>query len=99
MQQSVLVDVVEIDPVVIDYAMQFFNFPVPRAVYIEDGREYIKNAPADTYDYVLHDVFTGGSAPPHLFSLEALQHIKRIMKPDGILSVVSTICDIPISLP
>ncbi|RUS13632.1 S-adenosyl-L-methionine-dependent methyltransferase [Endogone sp. FLAS-F59071] len=35
------------------------------------------------YDYVLHDVFTGGSLPVQLFSVEALRDIKIVLKKDG----------------
>jgi len=87
-QQGVLVDVVEIDPVVADYASMYFDWPTPHQLFIQDGRQYIKNADENKYDYVIHDVFTGGGVPPSLFSLEALHDIQRIMKPDGVLALV-----------
>ncbi|KAF9560311.1 hypothetical protein EC968_006246 [Mortierella alpina] len=86
-QLGVLVDVVEIDPVVADYASKYFDWPAPNNLYIQDGRQFIKSAPEGKYDYVIHDVFTGGGVPPSLFSLEALQDIQRIMKPDGVLAL------------
>ncbi|KAG9323270.1 hypothetical protein KVV02_006293 [Mortierella alpina] len=86
-QLGVLVDVVEIDPVVADYASKYFDWPTPNNLYIQDGRQFIKSAPEGKYDYVIHDVFTGGGVPPSLFSLEALQDIQRIMRPDGVLAL------------
>ncbi|KAG0214632.1 hypothetical protein BGX28_001670 [Mortierella sp. GBA30] len=86
-QLGVLVDVVEIDPIVADYASMYFDWPKPHQLFIQDGRQFIKNAPEGKYDYVIHDVFTGGGVPPSLFSLEALQDIQRIMKPDGVLAL------------
>ncbi|KAI9242272.1 MAG: hypothetical protein BYD32DRAFT_403769 [Podila humilis] len=86
-EQGVLVDVVEIDPVVADYASLYFDWPKPHQLFIQDGRQFIKNAPEGKYDYVIHDVFTGGGVPPSLFSLEALQDIQRIMKHDGVLAL------------
>ncbi|KAI8873108.1 S-adenosyl-L-methionine-dependent methyltransferase [Ramicandelaber brevisporus] len=88
-KQRVKVDVVEIDPAVYHAALKYFNLPDDlHRVFIQDGRKFIQEAQTATYDYVLHDVFTGGSVPPSLFSVEALSHIKRIMKPDtGILSL------------
>ncbi|KAI8605076.1 hypothetical protein EDD21DRAFT_364565 [Dissophora ornata] len=86
-QQGVLVDVVEIDPVVADYASMYFDWPKPHQLFIQDGRQFIKNAQEGKYDYVIHDVFTGGGVPPSLFSLEALHDIQRIMKPDGVLAL------------
>ncbi|KAG0367526.1 hypothetical protein BGZ54_003719 [Gamsiella multidivaricata] len=85
--EGVLVDVVEIDPVVADYASMYFDWPKPHQLFIQDGRQFIKNAPKGKYDYIIHDVFTGGGVPPSLFSLEALQDIQRIMKPDGVLAL------------
>lgn len=81
-------DVVEIDPVVVDYASLYFDWPDPHQLFIQDGRQFIKDAPEGRYDYVIHDVFTGGGVPPSLFSLEALQDIQRILKPDGVLAMV-----------
>ncbi|KAG0258459.1 hypothetical protein BG011_003282 [Mortierella polycephala] len=86
-QHGVAVDVVEIDPVVADYASTYFDWPKPNQLFIQDGRQFIKSAPENKYDYVIHDVFTGGGVPPSLFSLEALQDIQRIMKPDGVLAL------------
>ncbi|KAF9896083.1 hypothetical protein BX616_008174, partial [Lobosporangium transversale] len=86
-QKGVLVDVVEIDPVVANYATQYFDWPQPHRLFIQDGRQFIKDAPEGEYDYVIHDVFTGGGVPPQLFSLEALYDIQRIMKPDGVLAL------------
>ncbi|KAF9930804.1 hypothetical protein FBU30_011253 [Linnemannia zychae] len=86
-QHGLLVDVVEIDPAVVDYATEFFDWPAPNEKFIQDGRQFIKNAPAGKYDYVIHDVFTGGGVPPSLFSLEALHDIQRIMRPDGVLAL------------
>ncbi|KAF9371278.1 hypothetical protein BGX21_005204, partial [Mortierella sp. AD011] len=86
-QHGVLMDVVEIDPVVADYASKYFDWPKPNELFIQDGRQFIKNAPEGKYDYVIHDVFTGGGVPPSLFSLEALHDIQRIMKPDGVLAM------------
>ncbi|KAF9975788.1 hypothetical protein BGZ65_008097 [Modicella reniformis] len=86
-QLGVLVDVVEIDPVVADYASMYFDWPHPHQLFIQDGRQFIKDAPEGKYDYVIHDVFTGGGVPPSLFSLEALHDIQRIMKPDGVLAL------------
>ncbi|ORX94320.1 S-adenosyl-L-methionine-dependent methyltransferase [Basidiobolus meristosporus CBS 931.73] len=87
LQKGVEVDVVEINPTVYQYARNYFQLPTPTQVYLQDGRGFIETAPTGHYDYVLHDVFTGGSVPPSLFTQEALLHIKRILKPDGILAL------------
>ncbi|KAF9551682.1 hypothetical protein EC957_006575 [Mortierella hygrophila] len=86
-QHGLLVDIVEIDPAVVDYATEYFDWPAPHEKFIQDGRQFIRNAPEGKYDYVIHDVFTGGGVPPSLFSLEALHDIQRIMRPDGVLAM------------
>ncbi|KAJ2801075.1 hypothetical protein H4R20_003823 [Coemansia guatemalensis] len=87
-RQNVRVDVVEIDPAVYDAAVRFFHLPRNlNAVHLMDGRRFIDEAPAETYDYVVHDVFTGGSVPASLFSQSAVTQLRRILKPDGILAM------------
>lgn len=57
----------------------------------EEAKELKKRIAAATapllYDYVLHDVFTGGSLPVQLFTVEALMDIKTVLKKDGILAL------------
>ncbi|KAJ2312911.1 hypothetical protein IWW52_004724 [Coemansia sp. RSA 2704] len=86
--QNVRVDVVEIDPAVHEAAVKFFKLPKKlNAVHIMDGRRFIDEAPASTYDYIIHDVFTGGSVPPSLFSQSAVSQLRRILSRDGVLAM------------
>lgn len=41
------------------------------------------------YDYVIHDVFTGGAEPASLFAVEFLSSLRRTMKPNGSIAIVS----------
>ncbi|CAG8591953.1 4837_t:CDS:2 [Paraglomus brasilianum] len=84
---NITLDIVELDPIVYDYAINYFKLEKKHNIYIQDGRRFIENAPPRKYDYVLHDVFTGGSVPSSLFSTKALEQIKRIMKDDGVLAL------------
>ncbi|KAJ1960191.1 hypothetical protein GGI12_003940 [Dipsacomyces acuminosporus] len=87
-EQNVRVDVAEIDPAVYQAAVDFFLLPKNlNGVYLEDGRQFIDKAPAHTYDYIVHDVFTGGSVPSSLFSQSAVAQLHRILKPDGVLAM------------
>ncbi|KAI8809720.1 S-adenosyl-L-methionine-dependent methyltransferase [Cladochytrium replicatum] len=84
------VDIAELDPVVYKFAVDHFDLPVdPRAeVSIGDARLLLQKIKAvGLYDYVLHDVFSGGSVPAQLFTLEAFESIAKVLKPDGILAV------------
>lgn len=83
------VDLVELDPAVYDYARKYFDLPEPYSVHIGDGRAFLDTAPEGVYDYVLHDVFTGGLVPGKLFTIEALDRAKKVLKEDGILALVS----------
>ncbi|KAJ1928144.1 hypothetical protein IWQ60_002311 [Tieghemiomyces parasiticus] len=81
-------DIVEIDPAVYRFAREYFGLAELHGVYLQDGRAFIEQGNlTDAYDYVFHDVFTGGSVPATLFSVEALTHIRRILKPSGILAL------------
>ncbi|KAJ2776877.1 hypothetical protein H4R18_005444 [Coemansia javaensis] len=87
-ESNVRVDVVEIDPAVHEAAVRFFGLPTTlNAVHLMDGRRFIDEAPAGTYDYIVHDVFTGGSVPAALFSQSAVAQMRRILRPDGILAM------------
>ncbi|TPX66478.1 spermidine synthase [Spizellomyces sp. 'palustris'] len=84
---SIQVDLVELDPVVYTYARKYFDLPEPHSVHFSDGRAFLDDAPDGVYDYVLHDVFTGGLVPSTLFSVEALQNVRRVLKPNGVLAL------------
>jgi hypothetical protein len=57
-------------------------------VHIIDGRKFIEQLQTPhVYDFILHDVFTGGIVFPSLFSLESLSSMVRALKPEGILAM------------
>ncbi|KAJ2707859.1 hypothetical protein FB645_000422 [Coemansia sp. IMI 203386] len=86
--QGVAVDVIEIDPAVHRAAEQFFDLPRNfNAVYLQDARRFIETAPDTRYNYIVHDVFTGGSVPASLFSNEAIEQVYRIMLPSGVMAM------------
>ncbi|RIA89540.1 S-adenosyl-L-methionine-dependent methyltransferase [Glomus cerebriforme] len=84
---NVFLNIVELDPAVYNFATNYFGLEPKHNIYIQDGRKFINDEHSQSYDYVLHDVFTGGSVPPSLFSFEALEQIKRILKKDGVLAL------------
>ncbi|PLW30238.1 hypothetical protein PCASD_16328 [Puccinia coronata f. sp. avenae] len=92
MNDGVVLTVVEIDAVVYEYAQQYFGFPTPEGgIFLEDARAYLhrqdQGQDAGPFDYVIHDVFTGGSVPSSLFTLECWQAIRAKLKDDGVLAV------------
>jgi len=40
-----------------------------------------------TYDYIIHDVFTGGEAPLALYTTSFLRALRRLMKEDGVAAI------------
>lgn len=41
-----------------------------------------------TYDYIIHDVFTGGAEPVELFTQEFLQGLSEMLNADGVIAIV-----------
>lgn len=81
------VTVVEIDPEVTAAAKRFFlNDPdTPITTVNEDARVFL-NTNQRQFDFVYTDVYSGGdSVPPALSSREAIQLMRRAVKPDGIV--------------
>lgn len=59
-------------------------------VAFADGRGYIEDAArrGETWDFVVHDVFTGGTVPERLFTREMWRATKEVLKENGVLAVV-----------
>lgn len=88
--------IVELDPVVHDFAIKYFDLPTNHTAYLEDAigwtqskvtqlREAGRN-PA-VYDYILHDVFTGGAEPLALFTDTFITNLGTLLKPDGVIAI------------
>lgn len=83
---------VEIDPAVYDYAAKYFDLKENNPPVLEDAVGYTAALAAtapETFDYIVHDVFTGGAEPVDLFTLEFLQGLATLLKPDGVVAIVS----------
>ena len=85
--------VVEMDPIVHEFAAKYFDLKQNNDPVLQDAVGYTsslaKSAPA-TYDYIVHDVFTGGAEPVDLFTLEFFQGLHALLKPHGTIAIVST---------
>ncbi len=81
------VDAVEINPDITRLAEQHFDFdPTSVNLTIDEGRSFAEQSPA-TYDLVVLDAFLGMSAPPHLFTLEAMRVLRERLRPSGVLVI------------
>jgi hypothetical protein len=83
--------VVEIDPVVHEFADKYFALQENNIPVLQDAVKYTAQLVnhSMTYDYIVHDVFTGGAEPVDLFTLEFLQGLSSLLKPDGVVAIVS----------
>lgn len=85
--------IVEIDPVVHKFAGQYFGLPSNHIAAIEDAAAFVKRSQVSEpakYDYIVHDVFTGGAEPVDLFTIEFIRGLAALLKPDGVIAIVST---------
>jgi len=83
---------IEIDPVVHKYATQYFNLPTNHTSIIGDAVIEVKTlqkTAKSRYDYIIHDVFTGGSEPLELFTEDFLLGLKNLLRSDGTIAIVS----------
>lgn len=84
------IDIVELDPAVVDVAKSFFSFsegPGTR-ITIEDGRTYLKKS-RKRYDIIFLDAYVADTIPFHLTTQEFLSLARSRLRPGGI--VVSNI--------
>lgn len=91
MQHGIKTTIVEIDPVVHQFATKYFALPENHTPVIQDAVSYAsEQAQAGAqYDYIVHDVFTGGAEPVDLFTYEFLQDLNSILKPSGVIAIVN----------
>ncbi len=84
------IDVVEIDPAVINVAQKFFAFKpqINEHVIESDGRVYVKRAIREQrhYDLIMLDAFDHEYIPEHLLTREFLQEVRTLLTPGGVLA-------------
>jgi hypothetical protein len=81
----------EIDPLVIDIAHKNFSYLSRTAAKTEivlgDARLQLELEPAQQFDMLVVDAFSGDSVPIHLLTYEAFAQYFRHLKPQGVLAV------------
>ncbi len=99
------IDVVEIDPAIVDIARAHFFLDEVEGVHgpagtgrlgiiVADGVDYLLQVDSGAYDVVVNDSFSGTDLTDGLLSPELLQAAKRAMTPGG-LYVVNAVVDEP----
>ena len=81
------IDVVEIDPLIVDVAQRWFGFaPDPRmTVHTGDGRAFIEAAPPATYDLIVLDAFSDDEVPYALTTRQFLETVRSRLSPGGVV--------------
>ena len=81
------IDVVDIDPGVVEVAKEFFGFREDAAmhVYVEDGRRYIEKCKRP-YDIIFLDAYGSDNIPYDLATKEFLQAVRRAIGPKGVVA-------------
>jgi spermidine synthase len=85
----VSIDVVEIDPKVIEMAEKWFSLQQDEGLHVvvQDGRMFINNT-KKRYDLIVIDVYTAGDRIPfHLTTREFLSQVRARLRPHGIVAV------------
>jgi spermidine synthase len=79
------IDVVDIDPGVVEVAKKFFGFREDATMHahVADGRRFIEEC-RDPYDIIFLDAFGSDNIPRQLTTREFLQAVRRALKPKGI---------------
>jgi len=99
MRHDIKTTIVEIDPAVYRAARTYFALPDAGKdnVFLEDARGWVSKQKAaleagekaKKYDIVIHDCFSGGGVPEHIFTREFWSDLRVLMKPEGVIVVVS----------
>lgn len=80
---AIVVDVVEIDPLVAELAQRYFDYrPGPGELAIEDGRRFL-NTTERRYDAIVLDAYTSEALLHHLLSREAFETMRERLTPGG----------------
>ncbi|TKA73047.1 hypothetical protein B0A55_08126 [Friedmanniomyces simplex] len=83
--------IVELDPVVHKYATKYFDLPKEHRPILQDAVSWVSSeAAANTtpgYDYIIHDVFTGGAEPLALFTDDFLHGLRALLTPNGVIAL------------
>ncbi|MGW2561476.1 spermidine synthase [Streptomyces sp. NPDC001514] len=79
-------DVVEADRGLLELVAEHLPLPPGTgiAVHGADAREWLEQAPADSADVLIADVFGGSRVPAHLTSREYARAAERVLRPGGL---------------
>ena len=82
--------IVELDPIVHEFATTYFNLPTNHTAIIQDAIPWVSASTSPNgprYDYIIHDVFTGGAEPLSLFTDQFLTNLRTLLTPNGLIAL------------
>ena len=82
--------IVELDPVVHTYATRYFALSPNHTAVIDDAVAFVDRTSRlnpGSYNYIIHDVFTGGAEPVALFTKEFLTGLHDLLTDDGVVAI------------
>ena len=75
-------------------ATKYFSLPDNFTAVIQDAVTFVRDArkavPSPRFDYIIHDVFTGGAEPLDLFTVEFMKNLYALLKGDGVVAIVGS---------
>ncbi|KAJ7752763.1 spermidine synthase [Mycena maculata] len=96
-RHGIATTIVEIDPAVYEAAHRFFGLPEhgPGNLFLEDARAWAARRSASggtrnqdaPFDIIVHDCFSGGGVPEHIFTVEFWHDLKTALHPEGVMVV------------
>jgi spermidine synthase len=80
------VDIVEIDPQMVEVAREYFAFRPANdlRVIVDDACRFIEAAPPASYDMVVLDAYLGMQMPAAMADQAAVHNLRRLLRPGGI---------------
>ena len=71
-------------------ATKHFTLPTSITPELRDAVEYVKDAQGSgsKFEYIVHDVFTGGVEPVDLFTKEFMLGLSDLLVDDGVIAIV-----------
>lgn len=84
-------DIVEINPLIVEVAQNFFSFKSNKntKIHITDGYKFIEHAKLQSYDLIIVDAFGRNYIPPQFLTVQFANNLKKRLKPNGIVAVNS----------
>ncbi|MDP8906169.1 MAG: fused MFS/spermidine synthase [Thermoproteota archaeon] len=84
---NISVDVVEIDPAVVEVAKEYFSLDDTNPnlrIFTQDGREFLANH-QEKYDLIILDAFSKSYVPFHLMTIEFYNILYNKLNPNGVI--------------